>query len=256
MSEVKSMDCQRYGLPSVSHTGRSGFDSSTTASQRTALVQQFALFSGISLADCANILSAAHERDFSRRQTIFFEGDPIRQVLLLTSGCVKVTQFGQDGKEAILRIKGPGEVLGLELWSGGNHCSTAQALQSSRALVWDGASFEAVSERFPILRRNAARILGTRLQELEERFREISTEKVAPRVSSQLVRLLNQVGRRVNGDVEVSLSREELGQLTGTTLFTVSRLLSQWQQRGIVTARREAVLVRNLPALVELSQGE
>jgi len=93
------------------------------------------------------------------------------------------------------------------------------------------------------------------LQELEERFREISTEKVAPRVSSQLVRLLNQVGRRVNGDVEVSLSREELGQLTGTTLFTVSRLLSQWQRRGIVSARREAVLVRNLPALVELAQG-
>ena len=106
------------------------------------------------------------------------------------------------------------------------------------------------------MRRNTTRILGERLQELEERFREISTEKVAPRVSSRLVRLLNQVGRRLNGDVEVSLSREELGQLTGTTLFTVSRLLSQWQRRGIVSARREAVLVRNLPALVELAQGE
>jgi CRP/FNR family transcriptional regulator, nitrogen oxide reductase regulator len=248
--------CQPYGLPTLSSAGRSSFDSRTTMSQRVALVQQFALFSGIASADCTNILSTAHERYFSRRQTISFEGDPIRQVLLLTSGCVKVTQFGQDGKEAILRINGPGEVLGLELWSGGNHCSTAQAVQSSSALAWDGASFEAVSERFPIVRRNTTRILGERLQELEERFREISTEKVAPRVSSQLVRLLNQVGRRVNGDVEVSLSREELGQLTGTTLFTVSRLLSQWQRRGIVSARREAVLVRNLPALVELAQGE
>ena len=248
--------CQPYGIQTVSQGGKNGCDTRMTTSQRVALVQQFALFSGISAADCTIILSTSRERHFSRRQTIFCAGDPIQQILLLTLGSVKVTQFGQDGKEAILRIKGSGEVLGLELWSGTNHCSTAQALESSSALVWEAASFEALSQRFPVLRRNTTRILGERLRELEERFREISTEKVAPRVSSQLVRLLNQVGRRLNGNVEVSLSREELGQLTGTTLFTVSRLLSQWQHRGIVSARREAVLVRNLPALIELTQGE
>ena len=64
------------------------------------------------------------------------------------------------------------------------------------------------------------------------------------------------MGKRNNGHVEIALSRQELAQLTGTTLFTVSRLLSQWEQRGIVAARREAVLVRDLPALVELSQQE
>ena len=234
-----------------------GFESRSTVSQRVAAVQQFALFSGVSLADCTNIVSSAHERDFARRQTIFFEGDPVQQILLLTSGCVKVTQFGQNGSEVILRLNGPGEVLGsLGHCTRANHCSTAQALQASRALIWDAAVFESISERFPVLRRNTARILGERLHELEERFREMSTEKVAPRLSSQLVRLLNQVGRRVNGHVEISLSREELPQLTGTTLFTVSRLLSQWEQRGIISARREAVSVRDLPALVELSQGD
>jgi CRP/FNR family transcriptional regulator, nitrogen oxide reductase regulator len=66
---------------------------------------------------------------------------------------------------------------------------------------------------------------------------------------------LSQVGKRINGHVEISLSRAELAQLTGTTLFTVSRLLSQWDVLGIVDARRESVMVRDLPALVELSQG-
>ena len=98
-------------------------------------------------------------------------------------------------------------------------------------------------ERFPTLRSNTARILGRRLEKLEERFREISTEKVASRVSSEVVRLLNQMGERINGELQISLSREELGQLTGTTLFTVSRLLSEWEGRGILIARREAVLV-------------
>lgn len=234
-----------------------GFENRNGLSQRVALVQQFALFAGLTASECASIVSSAHEKDFARRQTIFFEGDPMQQISLLTSGCVKVTQFGQNGSEVILRLSGPGEVLGsIEQCSRATHCSTAQALQASRLLTWEATVFESISERYPLLRRNTARILGERLRELEERFREISTEKVATRLSSQLVRLLNQVGRRANGYVEISLSREELAQLTGTTLFTVSRLLSQWEQRGILSARREAVWVRDLPAMVELSQGD
>jgi CRP-like cAMP-binding protein len=107
-----------------------------------------------------------------------------------------------------------------------------------------------------MLRRNIVHVLERRLNELEVRFREISTEKVAPRLSSQLVRLMDQVGRRTDGHVEIALSRRELAQLTGTTLFTVSRLLCNWETRGIVSARREAVLVRNVPALMELSRQE
>jgi len=68
--------------------------------------------------------------------------------------------------------------------------------------------------------------------------------------------LLNQVGRRVNGAVQINLSREELAQLIGTTLFTVSRLLSDWDEQGIVSAGRESVIVKNLEALVELSERE
>jgi len=98
-------------------------------------------------------------------------------------------------------------------------------------------------------------ILCQQLHELEERYREISTEKVSVRLSHQLIRLLNQLGR-VNGGQEIRLSREELAQLTGTTLFTVSRLLSEWNQRGIVSARREAVSVHNIQALAKLGEIE
>jgi CRP-like cAMP-binding protein len=66
---------------------------------------------------------------------------------------------------------------------------------------------------------------------------------VAPRVARQLVRLLNRIGRSVNGAVEVSLTREELAQMTGTTLFSVSRLLSAWEERGMVKPRREGVTI-------------
>lgn len=226
-------------------------------SPKAALVQRFPLFSGVSLSDCANVVSVAREKRFSRRQTIFSQGDPVHQILLLVSGCVKVTQFGPDGSEVILRLAGPGEIVGaLGLCAEGGHGSTAQTMESSVALIWDTANFGSALDRFPLLRRNLMSALEARLHEMDQRFREVSTEKVAPRLSSQLVRLSNQVGKRVDGHIEISLSRAELAQLTGTTLFTVSRLLCQWQLRGIVCAQRECVLLRDLTALSNLSQEE
>ena len=71
-------------------------------SQKALLVQGAQLFSGISLPDCAVIVASARERIFSRRQTIFAEGDPVHHISLLTSGCVKLMQFGLDGSEVIL----------------------------------------------------------------------------------------------------------------------------------------------------------
>ena len=225
--------------------------------RRAASVQQFAAFADISLADCVAIVSSAQERQFARRQTIFFEGDPVRHVVLLVSGCVKVTQLGANGNEVILRLNGPGDVLGgVGRCVGCEHCSTARTVQPSTALIWDTAQFDALADRYPMLRRNITHVLERRLNELEVRFREISTEKVAPRLSSQLVRLMEQVGKRTDGHVEISLSRRELAQLTGTTLFTVSRLLCNWETQGIVSARREAVLVRNVPALLELTRQD
>jgi CRP-like cAMP-binding protein len=84
---------------------------------------------------------------------------------------------------------------------------------------------------------------------LEERFREVATEKIAKRMSSALIRLQAEIGKKALGGTHVSLLREELAQLTGTTLFTVSRILSRWGKMGFVMPRREGVLVRDIHRL-------
>src|SRR5689334_1941418 len=138
------------------HRGGNGLSASGAPNPRAALAQRSPLFSEISLADCTAIVGSAHERQYSRRQTIFLEGDAVRQVLVLISGCVKITQFGQSGCEVILRLNGPGDVVGAFGPSAqGTHCSTAQSLDTSSALVWDPTQFEMLSERYPALRRNA-----------------------------------------------------------------------------------------------------
>ena len=225
--------------------------------RRVDSVQRFEAFSEIPASDCAAIVADAQEVQFQRHATIFSEGSPVTRIALLLSGCTKVTQGRTRGQEVILRLNGPGDLLG-KLGSQGrvNHLYTTHAVQPSAALVWETNSFEAAVERFPLLRRNIASVLERHLTELEIRYREVSTEKVSSRLSNLLVRLVSQVGRRIEGYVEIALSRRELAQLTGTTLFTVSRLLCQWEGQGIVSARREVVLVHDVPALLELSREE
>lgn len=169
------------------------FPPESELNRRANALVSYPLFASLSASDRREVASSAREQGFSRRQTIHLEGDPIRQVVLLTSGYAKVVQCGPSGTEVILRLAGPGEVVGsIATGSELCHASTAQALSTSTAMVWDAAKFEQSAQHFPVIRRNLTRILGQRLEELEARFREISTEKVAVRLSSQMIRLLTQ----------------------------------------------------------------
>jgi CRP/FNR family transcriptional regulator, nitrogen oxide reductase regulator len=200
------------------------------------LTKQFALFAEVIPAELDLILGAAREKRFDRREIIFSEGDSADHVTILLSGFVKVTQMGLNGNEVILSLNGAGEIVGSYRASANYiRSSTAQAVQPCVALIWDAAVFEKLLVQIPTFRRNTVRALKKRLCEMEQRFREVSTEEVAPRLSSELVRLSDRLRRSTdNGLLEITLSRAELAQLTGTTLFTVSRLLAMWQEQGMV----------------------
>jgi CRP-like cAMP-binding protein len=226
-------------------------------SEKIRSARHFALFAEVTPAEFEVIIGAAREKKFARKETIFTEGDPVRHITMLLSGFVKVTQMGLNGNEVILRLNGAGEIVGsYRATANCNHCSTAQAVQPCVALVWDAGLFERLLVRIPAFRRNTVRALEERLREMEQRFREVSTEKVGSRLSSELVRLSDRLRRSTaDGHFEITLSRAELAQLTGTTLFTVSRLLCHWQTLGIVRVRRESVLVQDFEALAQISQA-
>ena len=208
------------------------------------------LFTGVLPGDYTKIAAAARVKQFTRGEVLHIEGESVQPVLMLTSGFAKISKLGMSGMEVILRFGVPGDVLGgADLFSTGRHRATAQAFRPSRALVWDALTFKTLVERYPVLHQNMARILGGDLLELEERFREVGTEKVGQRVARQLLRLEERIGRWVDGAIEIGISREELAQMTGTTLFTVSRLLSAWEALGIVRPRREAVTICDVPSL-------
>ena len=202
------------------------------------------LFAGVLPAEFTSITSAARSRNYSRGEIMYLEGDTVHQVILLTSGFIKIGQNGRSGSEVILRLGVPGDVLGASsLLTTGKHHTTAEAFRTCRVLIWDERVFRGLAERYPILHKNIARILERELFDLAERFRDVATEKVSLRVARQLSRLRDRIGRQVGNTVEICLSRDELARMTGTTLFTVSRLLSRWEESGMLKPRRESVTI-------------
>ena len=211
------------------------------------------LFAGLPSSVSKEMISSARPKDFASGEVMYLAGDPIKQVLLLTEGRVKKSKLSESGREAILRLTVPGEVISeLALVPGVWHSSTAQALQDCKVLAWESATFEAALECFPGLRRNVNLILERRLVELERRIWELSTGTASPRLANGLVHLLDRIGHRVDGHFEINLSQEALGQMTGMTSFSVCHLLSEWKGQGLVKLRKETIEIHSVPRLLEL----
>jgi CRP-like cAMP-binding protein len=234
-----------------------GQRSSAQHSPRAAWLAATPLFKGLALGTLEEIAAAARERRVGAKQPLFREGEAARELVLLAAGRMKIVQLTASGNAVIQRIAVPGELVsGPDIVPGALHAAAAVALEPCDVLAWDVRAFEPLAERHPLLQRNALRIVAQRVRDIEQRYRELATEKVAVRLARTLLRLLGQLGRARGEAVVIALSRAELGQMIGATLFSVSRLLSHWETQGLVVAAREAIVVKDAAALVRLAEAD
>ena len=215
---------------------------------RVALLQLSPLFRDMTKLNHEVIASRAVGVVYARDERLYVQGQTFRSLVLLRSGSVKISQLSSGGSEVIIRMHGTGSAVGMlsSLPVDQNSC---HAVEKSTALLWNHATFQDLKLSFPQIERNTNQILSTQLAELEERFREVSTEQVTNRLALTLLRLVTDVGRKVGTGIEISLSRAELAQMIGTTSFTVSRIISQWECKGIVIPGRNLITVCSLPLL-------
>jgi len=220
-----------------------------TACERVSLIRSSAFFAGLPEAAYDEIASFSRYRIFARSESLFIQGEQVASHILLESGYVKHTQIGRNGTEVLLRFSAKGDIVTIqgETTSNVHNCS-ARAMELSRALVWDHHRIANFLLRYPKLTANISEILLRQIQELEDRYREMATEKVARRLGLVIVRLLEQIGKPSEDGVQIFIRREELAQMTGSTVSTVSRLLSEWAEHGLVIPRRESIVI-NYPRL-------
>jgi CRP-like cAMP-binding protein len=214
-------------------------------SENLALIRSSALFQGLTDWECQEIAYYAGKRVFARNQALFVQGEPIRDLILLKTGSVKHTQVASNGNEVLLRFCTAGDFANVFTGSASYiHTCSARTTRPTVALVWDFARMHRFLEQCPRMRDNISRVLAVQLHQLENRFRELATECVSRRLALVVSRLALQIGRATSEGILISITREELAQMTGTTVFSVSRQLSIWSAQGSLLSRREEVIVR------------
>ncbi|MCA6107116.1 Crp/Fnr family transcriptional regulator [Bradyrhizobium cenepequi] len=217
------------------------------------------LFQGTPADALRDLQASAARKRLAAGDILFQQGDGTTSVFVVIAGRLRASQMAQDGQQIIIRYIGPGEVAGYAALMGGDtHPGTVTAVDDSHLIGWTSAIVRQIMERYPIVAINAAALLGRRYHEMQIRLRELSTERVERRIGHMLLRLAHQSGRRTARGIEIAfpLSRRDLAEMVGTTLHTVSRTLSAWEERGIVTCGRCRVVLCKPHALVAIADEE
>ena len=220
------------------------------------LVRPIALFASLDPAALDVVTSVARARKVDAGGTFFRESEPAESFFVLRSGSVKLTQLSPEGHQVVLRLIGAGDSFGgVAAFGGATYPVTAEAVTEATALEWPGTVMAGLMERYPTLAINALRFVAARLHELQVQYRQLATEKVERRVARALLRLVQQAGRRVESGVlvDLPLSRDDIAQMTGTTLYTVSRIISRFEADGIVEAGRQRMVIRKPHALMSVA---
>jgi len=215
------------------------------------------LFEGLSADTLARIVSLSYPKDVGTGAFFFNEGDQADEFLVLTTGRVKLTQLAPDGQQVVLRMIAPGDAFGgVGAFGNLTYPVSAEAVDVASALAWNSSTMRQLLETQNTIALNALRFVAERLHDLQRLYRQAMTERVERRVARALLRLVHEAGRRVDEGVEIDfpISRQDVAEMTGTTLFTVSRLLSAWEERGIVKSGRQRIVLTRPHALVAIAE--
>lgn len=216
------------------------------------------LFDGLSPAALANVLASARVRLLPKETRIFNQGDAGVRAHALIDGSVRISQSGSDGAQIVMRFIGPGEMFGtVSLFTDGRYPADAMALTDSLEASWSEADLLALMGRHPQIAINVIRVIGKRLQEVQDRLREVSTQRVERRVAHAVLRLARQAGHStIDGTaIEFPLRRKDVADVSGTTLHTASRILTAWEKAGFLATHNQRLTLRQPTEILRIAEN-
>ena len=189
-----------------------------------------------------------------KRDVIFVEGDPCPGFYVVKSGRLKLLKTSRDGKEQIIKILQPGELLGMEtFYDGKRYGNTAMAMDDCEICFIEKRTFFDIIGRHPTI---AKKIIIALSKELDNAYSKIGTMgllNAKEKMAHLLYTLAKDYGSNENGRIKLnlSLSRLEIAELLGITQETAIRLLKSFKDDGIIEIKRKEIIIKS-PAKLEL----
>ena len=221
------------------------------------LLRTTPIFSRLSPADRKTIAEVARVQQFQKGDVIF-EQDSSSEFYAITAGRVKIFKMMPNGKDLILEVFGPGDPLGaVAAYMDRPFPASAAALEATTCVIIPRRTFFRLLEANPSLVRGLLLGLTTRLVELTNRLAELTGGRIEPRFARLFVKLGSQMGRQERGGtfIPLALSRQELADMTGTTIETCIRIMSRWNKDGVVQTDKDGFVVLDSAELARLASG-
>ena len=206
--------------------------------------------------DVTLIREQGRTRRFRSGATLFHEGDTSDWIGLVVKGRVKISCFGADGRERLVAVIGPGELLGeLSAIDGEPRSATATALEAMEAAVLTAEEFVAFLEQHPRTTLTILRAVIGRLRDSDRRRVEFGALDTVGRVGRLIVELAGRYGEESDGvlRIRLPLSQEELAGWAGASREAVVKALRKLRARGWIETGRREIRVLDLPALIRRS---
>jgi CRP-like cAMP-binding protein len=222
------------------------------------LISGLPVFAGLDGKDLDTILSRARSSRFPKDSEIFAQEEEANSFFLLLSGHIRVVRTSPEGHQVIARYINEGELFGIAVAMGRpTYPATAVAAVDCVVLTWPNSAWPELQSRYPGFGASAYRTIGARLQETQAQVMEMSTQQVEQRIAHALLRIVSQSGRKTADGIEIDfpITRQDIAEMTGTTLHTVSRLLSAWEDQGIVRSSRQKVTVTDPHTLMLVAEN-
>jgi CRP/FNR family transcriptional regulator, nitrogen oxide reductase regulator len=222
------------------------------------LLRTTPIFSRLSPADRKTVAEVSRVQHFDKGETIFEQDSPSDAFYAIASGRVKIFKMMPNGKDVILEVFGPGDPLGaVAAYMDRPFPASASALEDTTCVIIPRPAFFRLLETQPSLVRGLLLGLTFRLVELTNRLAEMSGGRIEPRFARLFLKLASQMGRAERGGafIPLALSRQELADLTGTTIETCIRIMSRWNKDDIVHTEKDGFLVLDRAELESIGRS-
>ena len=224
-----------------------------------ALVCQTELLRGSSSETCDAILAAGRVRRVPAKTYLFHQEDQANHCYVLLSGEIRLLLLATDGKRVIIDIIGPGMQLGFFVAiSEKQYPVSAETIENIDLYVWDAAIMRHLILKTPQMTNNALSVLTDRVMCLQSKVQQLSTERVEQRIAHSLLILAQRMGTRQDNGILISmpLTHRDLAELSGTNIYSVSRVLHKWEEDDIIITGRKRIILCHPDRLEKLTINE
>jgi CRP-like cAMP-binding protein len=216
------------------------------------IVSRAEILRGVDPGAVSVLIQQLHPSGFRAGQLIFAEGGPGDRVFIIGSGKVKLSLQRPGGRENLVAILGPSDVVGeLAVCDPGPRTCTATAISDVAAVWLDRATLRTWMAVRPMIAERLLQLLARRLRHTNDDLVELISSDVAGRLARQLLVLAQRFSTREGQALRVvhELTQTELAQLVGTDRTSVNRALQHFVSRGWILVDDKSVLIINPDAL-------